>query len=132
MAKLTPYLMSEDAKAQAEFYTQALGGEILSVVTYGQVPNTPEADKDRVIHLSMVAAGVSIFMTDSVPKTVGDGIYLSLEFASEDEAHEAFNNLGEGGHVKHPLEPAFWGALHGQVEDKYGITWMITTEAKAG
>ncbi|WP_373692540.1 hypothetical protein [Cohnella silvisoli] len=31
-AQLTPYLMSEDARTQAEAYRQALGGEILSVM----------------------------------------------------------------------------------------------------
>ena len=55
MAKLTPYIFSEDAKAQAEFYTQALGGEILSVQTHGEIPGTKEELKDKVMHLSLVA-----------------------------------------------------------------------------
>jgi hypothetical protein len=33
--------------------------------------------------------------------------------------------------VKVPLKMEFWGALHGQIEDKFGVLWMITTEAKA-
>jgi PhnB protein len=48
-AQLTPYLMSEDARTQAEMYRHVLGGEILSVMTYGQAPGTPEAIKDKVI-----------------------------------------------------------------------------------
>lgn len=31
------------------------------------------------------------------------------------------DKLTEGGKVKCPLEPTFWGALFGQIEDKYGI-----------
>ncbi|CAG7636300.1 VOC family protein [Paenibacillus allorhizosphaerae] len=132
MAKLTPYLFSEDSRAQAEFYVKALGGEILSVMTHGQLPNASEALKDKVMHLSMVAAGLQFYMCDCFvePAVQGNSINLSLEFATEAEARKAFDNLAEGGNVKHPLKPEFWGSLFGQIEDKFGINWMITTEAK--
>lgn len=128
MAKLTPYIISEDARAQAEFYRHALGGEILSVVLHDQ---PQEAFKDKVMHLSMVVGGTNLFMTDSVFGAVsrGNGMNLSLEFATEAEAYEAFNNLAEGGNVTHPLAPAFWGTLYGEVDDKFGVTWMITNES---
>jgi PhnB protein len=133
MAKHTTYIFSEDAKAQAEFYTQALGGEIVSVMTYGEQPNAPEALKDKVLHLSLMAAGINFLMSDSVfdPYIRGNNISLCLEYTTEAEAHEAFNNLAVGGKVIDSLKPAFWGALFGQLQDKYGIMWMITTEAKA-
>ncbi|UUZ82899.1 VOC family protein [Paenibacillus sp. P26] len=131
MAKLTPYIMSEDARAQADFYIQALGGEILSVMTHGQLPDASEANKDKVMHLSMVAGGVGLFLCDFGFGTIshGNNVHLSLEFESEAEAREAFEKLSEGGRVGHPLERAFWGSLFGQVEDKFGILWMISTEA---
>jgi PhnB protein len=133
MAKLTPYLISEDARAQAEFYTQALGGEILSIMTHGELPDANEALKDKVLHLCVVAGGVQIFMSDNDFGTInrGNGINLALEFATEAEARKAFDNLAQGGKVTHPLEQAFWGALFGQVEDKYGVFWMITTQSNA-
>ncbi|MNU02524.1 hypothetical protein D3C72_2462590 [compost metagenome] len=53
-----------------------------------------------------------------------------LEFESEHEARVAFDNLAVDGKVNLPLEPAFWGVLFGEIEDKYGIRWMITTEPK--
>ncbi|KPV60408.1 glyoxalase [Paenibacillus sp. A3] len=132
MAKLTPYLVSEDARAQADFYINALGGEILSVMTHGQLPDASEAVKDKVLHMSLVAGGINFFMSDSVyaPLNRGNGLQLSLEFPTEAEAREAFTKLGEDGTVKHPLEPAFWGSLFGQIEDKYGVIWMITNEAQ--
>lgn len=133
MPKLTPYIMSEDARAQAAFYTQALGGEIISVMTHGQLPDASEALKDKVMHMSLVAGGIPIFMTDSVfgPLNRGNNIHLSLEFATDEETHVAFGKLAEGGKVAHPLQTAFWGSLFGQIEDKFGVLWMITTEAKA-
>lgn len=129
MAKHTTYIMSEDAKAQAEFYVQALGGEILSVMTHGQLPGAKEELKNKVVNLALIAGGVHFLMSDSVfePIVRGNAINLSLEFETESEAREAFDNLAIGGKVKCPLEPAFWGALFGQIEDKYGVMWMITT-----
>ncbi len=133
MAKLTPYLVSKDARAQADFYINALGGEILSVMTHEQLPDADEAAKDKVLHMSLIAGGMNFFMSDSVhaPLHHGNGIQLSLEFPTEAEARDAFAKLGEGGTVRHPLEPAFWGTLFGQIEDKYGVIWMITNEAQA-
>lgn len=133
MAKFTAYIKSEDATAQAGFYVQALGGEILSVVTHGQLPDAKEELKDKVVNLSMVAAGVNFLMSDSVfePVVRGNAIHLSLEFETEAEAREAFDKLAEGGNVKHPLAPAFWGAMYGEIEDKFGIQWMITTAGPA-
>lgn len=133
MAKLIPYLVSEDARAQAGFYINALGGEIRSVMTHGQLPDASEAVKGKVLHMCVMAGGITFFMSDSVfaPLNHGNGIQLNLEFPTEAEAREAFAKLGEGGTVKHPLEPAFWGSLFGQIEDKYGVIWMITNEAQA-
>lgn len=133
MAKLTPYIISEDARAQAEFYTNALGGEILSVVTHGEHPDAQESAEDKVMHLSLVAAGITLFMTDCIfePLNQGNGINLSLEFETEAEALEAFDKLAEGGNIKFPLQRQFWGALFGQLEDKYGVSWMISHESKA-
>ncbi|UJF33866.1 VOC family protein [Paenibacillus hexagrammi] len=132
MAKHTTYFFSKDARAQAEFYIHALGGEIVSIMTHGQLPDASEEMKDKVMHLSLVAAGATFYMTDEIFGSVqpGNNIYQSLEFATEEEAHQAFNRLAEDGTIRYPLTPAFWGALHGQVQDKFDVLWMITTEAK--
>nr|WP_325168587.1 hypothetical protein [Paenibacillus sp. S28] len=47
MAKHMTYIFSEDARAQAEFYVQALGGEIVSVQTHGELPHATEEYKER-------------------------------------------------------------------------------------
>ncbi|MFK7694602.1 VOC family protein [Paenibacillus sp. HJGM_3] len=133
MAKHATYFFSQDAQAQAAFYVQALGGEVVSVQKFDQMPNTSEADKNKVLHLHLVAAGVTFYMCDSFgPVHQGNAISQCLEFETEAEAHEAFANLAsEGGKVTHELRKEFWGALFGQVEDKFGVQWMITTTAPA-
>lgn len=131
MAKLTPYFYSNDAKAQAQFYIGALGGEILQEMTYGQAPGTDEAMKDKIIHMAFRAAGQQFYIADTSHEPAKSGGFdLSLEFATDDEAKAAFSNLAEGGNVIMPLEKQFWGSLFGRVEDKYGIKWQVTTESQ--
>lgn len=56
---------------------------------------------------------------------------MTLSFDNDQEAHEAFDKLSEGGKVHDPLKTQFWGALFGVLEDKYGVMWQITTEVPA-
>ncbi|MDQ1911482.1 VOC family protein [Paenibacillus sp. GD4] len=129
MAKLTPYFFSEDARSQADFYVSALGGEINSIMTFGETPNCPDAMKDKVMHLCMTVAGVTFFMSDSVqgPLQQGNNLDLNLEYATVEEARAAFDRLSAGGKVVAPLKKEFWGSWFSKLEDKYGIGWMITT-----
>jgi PhnB protein len=132
VAKHTTYLFSEDAMAQAQFYIAALGGEIVSVLKHGDLPGAEEKYKDKVLHLHLNAAGVNFYMCDFVrePIQYGNSILQNLEFQSEEEARSAFEKLADGGTIRAPLKMEFWGALHGQVQDKFGVLWMITTEVK--
>lgn len=132
MAKLTPYFYSEDAVTQANFYVEALGGEILHRMTYGEAPGTDPSLKDRIIHMQFVAAGVGFFIADTMhePPSRSGGFDLSLEFKTDEEARQAFDNLSAGGRVIMALEKQFWGTLFGRLEDKFGIKWQIATEAR--
>jgi PhnB protein len=128
MAKLTPYIHSEDSRAQAEFYVQALGGEVVSVMTFENVPGTLEANKNKVMHLHLVVAGGNeLFFSDSVAEPIHQkhSISLSLSFEKEAEGREAFSKLSEGGQVKFPFDLQPWGAYYGEVQDKYNVAWMI-------
>ena len=100
--------------------------------THGEIPGTKEELKDKVMHLSLVAGGIPIFMSDSIFQTLerGNGIHLSLSFESDAEAHEAFDRLAQGGKVLDPLKTQFWGALFGLLEDKFGVLWQVTTEVQ--
>ncbi len=130
MAKLTPYFYSEDARTQAQFYVDALGGQIGEQMTYGEAPDTDETMKDKIIHMAFVAGGQNFYIADSMhePPVKSGGFDLSLAFATEQEASQAFTNLSVAGTILMPLEKQFWGSLFGRVEDKFGIKWQITTE----
>lgn len=131
MAKLYPYIYSEDARAQAAFYAKALGGEIVGVQTFADAPQANEAIKDRVMHLVMKAGELTFFMADSVwePIQRGNGLNLTLEYKTEEEARNVFAGLGKGGKIVMPLERQFWGAMFGMVQDPYGVIWQVVMES---
>lgn len=134
MANLYPYIFSDDAKKQAEFYVRALNGEIILIKTFAEMPHqSDEKIKDKVMHLRFKAAGHVFFMSDSVygPVERGNGMDLTLEFKSEEEARRAFAGLAEGGKVVMPLEKQFWGTMSGMVMDPFGIRWQIATEVSS-
>ncbi|OZM58095.1 hypothetical protein CIB95_00510 [Lottiidibacillus patelloidae] len=130
MAKLYNYIFSRNAREQSEFYAKALNGEIKSIQTFEDVPNTDEKIKDKIMHLTLDINGATIFMADAInePVKTSGSVDIGLEFASEEEARIAFANLAEGGHVIMPIEKQFWGAMFGRLHDKYGILWQIVTE----
>ncbi|MGN7402496.1 VOC family protein [Cytobacillus praedii] len=127
-AQLNAYLMSEDARSQADFYVESLGGEILSLKTFAEAPGTPEMMKDKVMHLSLIVAGRNMLMiSDSFePISSSRSISLALTYDNESEAREAYTKLGDGGENKYPFALQAWGAYYGEVIDKFGVTWMIT------
>ena len=131
MPKLSPYIFSNNAREQAAFYTDALGGEVVDIRTFADMPGANEMEKDRVMHLVLKLGDETIYMADNGAEPVqrGSSLDLTLEFKSEDEARSAFDKLVHGGRVFMPLERMFWGTVFGRLEDQYGVRWQISTEA---
>src|SRR5690554_5598305 len=111
MPTLSPYLMSPDARGQAQFYIDALGGEVVFLRTYGDLPDTPEHLKDRVLHLDCFIGGIRFQMTDITegPVERSDRVKLNLEFPDVEAARQALERLADGGTVIEPFGLQFWG-----------------------
>ncbi|WP_059040755.1 VOC family protein [Paenibacillus rubinfantis] len=129
-AQIYAYLMSEDARRQANFYIEALGGEIQFLATYGDTPGTPEAMKDKVMHLAVNVAGTNTIMfADSMePVSYHRSTSLSLVYDDLEEATAAYAKLSQGGESRYPFALQPWGAHYGEVIDPFGVTWMITKQ----
>ncbi|MDQ0232073.1 glyoxalase/bleomycin resistance/extradiol dioxygenase family protein [Metabacillus malikii] len=129
-ATVIPFIMSEDARTQADYYKQVFGGEILAESTFGQVEGTPEEAKDKIMFLSMTIAGSNTLnMADSFEPVSGNHIELSLSFEDEKEARHTFEALSNSGcTVKYPFTYQPWDAFFGEVIDKFGVTWQIVTQ----
>ncbi|UOQ43856.1 VOC family protein [Halobacillus salinarum] len=131
MAKLTPYLFSSQAREQADFYINALGGEILSIQTYDEMPDAAPDLKGKVMHLVFEAGGVQFYIADAAKgETNHSSIELVLEYPTVNQARSAFDQLKENGRTLMPFEKMFWGSYFGRLEDPYGIRWQIASESQ--
>ena len=119
-----------------EFYRTVFGGEFSIVQTFGDGPpdmNVPEAEKDRIMHVSLPIGSGVLMGSDSTtafgpPPVVGTNFAISVEGESREHCDEVLAKLSEGGTVKMPMQETFWGAYFGSWTDRFGIGWMINYE----
>jgi PhnB protein len=113
-----------------KFYHECLGGE-LTFQTLGESPlaeKMPQQMKECILHSMLTSDGFVIMGSDMAPETgliKGNAVSLMLNCNSEEEINEAFNKLSADGAIKHHLETTFWGALLGDLTDKFGNSWIL-------
>ena len=140
MAQINPYLnFNGECEAAFNFYKSVFGGEFDRMSRYKDMPPSAdkpmnEADSEKVMHVSLPISSESVLMGSDVGgewakhNVMGNNIQLSVNAESEEEARRIFTGLGEGGHVKMPLEKTFWAERFGMVVDRFGIPWLINCE----
>jgi PhnB protein len=128
--KLVAYLYFDKKCREAmEFYQTCLGGDLKITA----VKDTPAAAQfpaeygDLVMHAELTRGPLSLMASDALgdPVKPGNQITLMLNCSSEKELQDAFTALARGGNVDTPVRKEFWGAVFGQVTDRFGIQWMF-------
>lgn len=132
---LNPYLSFRDtARSAMEFYHGIFGGE-LTVSTFGEAnAEVDAAERDLVMHASLIADGVSIMAADTpsgMTYVTPQGISMSLtgSAADGDTLRRHWDALADGGTVTMPLAAAPWGDTFGMCTDRWGIAWMVNIAA---
>jgi PhnB protein len=139
MAQFEPYLSFNGNCAEAmRFYEKTLGAKIEMSMTYGEAPPMPgqpapsgDAAK-RIMHASLTLEGDRIMASDMPPGMPFEGhkgFSLSVQANSVEEGKKLFDALAQGGQVTMPFAPPFWGGTFGMVTDKFGVPWMVSTDA---
>ncbi|HVG13798.1 MAG TPA: VOC family protein [Chitinophagaceae bacterium] len=129
--ELVPYIMfSGQCEEALNFYAKALDGEIRGLMRYeGSPAEGMSADKEKILHASLIAKGITIMASDGDGASKDGGmVHLSCDFSDADEQEAVFNALSEGGKITMPLENTFWGARFGMLTDKFGIHWMFNLD----
>ena len=134
--KLNPYLNFNGQCAEAfEFYQRVLGGNIMSSMTWGEMPDAeiPAEMKNRIMHISLQMGDVWLMGADSPPDRYEkpQGISVALHYEKASEGEKIFNSLAEGGNVLMPFQKTFWAAGFGMCVDRYGIPWLVNCEQAA-
>lgn len=117
------------------FYQSCLGGELV-IQTIGESPlseKMPPQMKDCILHATLTRQHMVLMGSDMVPTSGlirGNAVSLSLTCDSEEELHTVYQNLVKDGTADHPIEVSFWGALFGDLTDKYGNHWLLIYNKK--
>ncbi len=112
------------------YYQQCLGG-LLELQTIGESPmaeKMPYEMKDLILHASLKDGALELMGSDMVGDQGllrGNNVSLLLDCENEAQIRISYKKLSEGGEATHPLEETFWGALFGDLKDKYGNQWLL-------
>jgi PhnB protein len=133
--KLTAYINFAGTCRQAlEFYAQHLGGKIVTISTWDQMPGAPGLppglDKNSVLHARIQIGDTLVMASDGPPERVQPmrSAYLCISVDSNEEAERIYKTFTEGGEVFMAIGETFFAHRFGQFRDKFGINWMIIHE----
>jgi PhnB protein len=131
VTQINTYLtFSGNCREAMAFYKDCLGGE-LSLQTIGESPladKMPAQMKDCILHSTLTHGPLVIMASDMVSEkglVKGNSVSLMLNCSSEEEIRHCYAKLSDGGQADHPLEISFWGALFGDLTDRYGNHWLL-------
>ncbi|WP_094572919.1 VOC family protein [Mucilaginibacter xinganensis] len=132
MAQINSYLtFNGNCREAMTFYKECLGGE-LSLQTVGESPlsgKMPEQMKDCILHATLNNGSIVLLGSDMTPQAgliKGNNVSLSLECGTEEEIRNLYTKLSNAGKKDHPIEESFWGALFGDLTDKFGNHWLLS------
>lgn len=134
--KLTPYITLEGrAKEAIQFYEQAIGAEVLSITTYGEMPDLPSTFTDDlkslVAHAKLKVGEAELMFSDAPGgSSIESGKRVTICLTTNDVAQSErfFDALRQGGKVNIPFKEEPFSPGFGDVTDKFGVTFQIFTE----
>jgi PhnB protein len=134
MTDPTPYIsFPGTARDALTFYADVFGG-VAQLHTFAEFSRA-DGPADAIAHGYLVDAPVALFAADAAgdePAFQAQGIVLSLLGTSDPATLRGwFAGLAVGGRVVDDLQRRPWGAVDGQVIDRYGIHWLIGFEGEA-
>jgi len=130
--EVTPHLTFCGRCEEAfRFYERALGGKIVTMLTYGNSPladQVPEEWRGKILHASLTVAGGALAGADVLPEQYRrpQGFYVLLGIDQPTDAERVFGSLAEDGAVGMPPQQTFWSTRFGVVVDRFGIPWEVS------
>ena len=129
--KLNPYLnFPGTCKEAMTAYAGILGGEIVAMMTYGDMPGENDIPKDladKIAHARIVIGDQVLMASDVAPDRFKpmQGVSVTLNIPEPAEADRVFAALIEGGTETMPMMETFWAFKFGMLVDRFGTQWMI-------
>jgi len=120
---ITPHIVVQGAERAAAFYRNAFGAEEVDRIPVpdGRLMSVRLRIGDGLLHLADEFPELGVLAPPSIG---GTAVVLALAVA---DAQAVFAQaVAAGANVRQPLAEAFWGDLHGQLEDPFGHRWNVS------
>lgn len=137
--QLNSYLIFDgNAREALTFYQQCLGGEIASMMSFGEMPECDDMSpgaEDRLAHGCLVIDGHLLMVSDTMPGQPYEGIKgssVNIGVDTVDEARRIFEELSASGSVQMDLQETFWAHAFAMLNDRFGVPWMINCRKDPG
>jgi PhnB protein len=134
---LNTYLMFDGTCETAfKFYEKVLGGKIVAMMTYAEMPGATEMSKDsknRIMHARLQVGDKLLMASDSPPGRfeAAKGFNINISVKTAAEADRLFDALSVKGTINMPIQETFWAKRFGMLVDQFGTPWMINCEKAA-
>ena len=113
------------------YYEKHLGGRIAMMMTHADAPEPSAIGddwRDAVLH-ARLAIGSTVLLGADIPGAQPmRSAYLTVGVTSDAEAERIYAAMADGGRVLMPMVETFFASRFGQVQDRFGINWMILHE----
>ena len=117
-----------------EFYRKALRATLEFSMRFKESPEPPPPGmvppgfENKIMHCSFRIGATTLMASDgcSASQPKFGGFSLSISVQNEAEADRAFAALADGGKIGMPLGKTFWSPCFGMVEDRFGVSWMVS------
>jgi len=133
MLGVNPYVTFKgNCREAIEFYTRALGADVLFTQTVGDSPMSNMGPATNIMHCTIRIGDSTIMMSDDPRPAAaagGGNISLAIGLNDPERAILLFGNLAEGGTVLMPMTKTYWAEAFGMVTDRFGVRWMINCDA---
>jgi PhnB protein len=116
------------------FYAKHLGGRITGIVRHGEQPNPaiPADWKDKVMHARIELAS-TVLMGADIPKAEPmRSTYLTLSVDTEEDADRVYALLTQGGEVFMKMEQTPFANRFAMLRDRFGTSWTLLHQPRAG
>src|SRR5215218_1973830 len=124
---ITAHIVVQGAERAAAFYRDAFAAEEVDRIPVpdGRLMSVQLRIGDGLLHLADEFPELGVLAPPSIG---GTAVVLALEV---EDAEAAFAQaLAAGAQVRQPLQEAFWGDLHGQLEDPFGHRWNVSQHVR--
>jgi PhnB protein len=130
--------MEGNAREAIQFYKEAIDAEVLTIMTYGDMPEMPNTFtddlKNLVAHAKLRVGESELMFSDapngsSIPK--GKQVSICITTNNVDTSQRFFEALRQDGQVNMSFEETPFSPGFGDVTDKFGVTFQIYTESQS-